>query len=489
VRFVLTLGVKVGSKSGQNFLKKTDAMRLTAVVAMLALGPLRLPAQTTTSLLVLHTFTAPSGQPVANNDGAHPAAGLVLSGNTLFGTTAYGGAAGYGTVFQVNTDGSDFTTLYSFTNGTDGATPMAPLLVAGGMLYGTASAGGSSNDGTIFMLDTAGSNFSTLYTFTNGEDGAAPAAGLLLAGSTLYGTTAGTSSGSSFGTMFMMNTNGSAFGLLHRFSAPISNTNSDGILPSGPLILLEGLVYGTATDGGSHGTGTLFEADAGGSNFGSFYTFAATSGFPPSNGNGAYPQGGLVSSGNALYGAAQYGGSNGWGTVYQYDVGGSGFSPLYSFTGGEDYLNPQGPLTLSSNMIYGTTPATIFGLTTNGTDFTNLFSFPFTTSDGLGDYTNATGFDPNGGLVPSGQSFFGTALDGGTNGYGTVFAFNFFPAPAPLTIQQASNAVILTWPNSVFALQSAPSLAGPFTNVPSATSPYTNILAGSQMFFRLLFAN
>jgi uncharacterized repeat protein (TIGR03803 family) len=460
-------------------------MRFAAVIAILALGPLGLSAQTTTSFLVLHTFTALSGKPLANSDGASPLAGLVLCGHTLFGTTADGGGAGFGTVFRVNTDGSCFRTLYNFTNGTDGATPMAPLLVAGGMLYGTASAGGAASHGTVFALATGGSNFSTLYTFTNGMDGAKPSAGLLLSGSTLYGTTAGTISGSSYGTVFMMNTNGYPFSVLHRFSAPssIHFTNDDGFSPSGPLFLSGSTLYGVTTDGGANGYGTLFTNASDGPSFGPAYTFAALSGFPLINSDGANPQGGVVLSGATLFGAAYDGGSNGWGAVYQCDLDGSAFGPLYSFTAGADYSNPQGPLIVSSNMLYGTTPATIFGLTTNGGGFTNLFSFPLGISDGSGHLTNALA--PNGGLVLAGQSFYGTAQSGGINGFGTVFAFNLFPAAIPLTVQQAPGAVILTWTNSAFALQSAPTLNGTFTNVPGATSPCTNALSGSQMFFRL----
>jgi uncharacterized repeat protein (TIGR03803 family) len=463
-------------------------MRLTAVVAILAFGPLRLPAQTTTSLFVLHTFSATSGNPATNYDGAHPAAGLVLSGNTLFGTTTNGGAGGYGTVFQVATNGTGFSTLYSFTNGTDGATPLAPLLLTNGMLFGTASEGGTSGFGTVFTLDTGGSNFSTLYTFTNGEDGAGPAAGLLLAGDTLYGSTAGTSSGSSYGTLFMINTNGSNFVSLHKFSKPVTpyETNVDGFLPSGPLVLSGSTLYGVTHLGGKHGTGTLFAAASDGSSFATLYPFAAAS-YPFVNGGGAYPQGGVVLSGLDLFGAASYGGSGGGGSVYEIGDVGSGFLPLCEFTFGEENSNPQGPLILSSNMLYGTTPAAIFGLNTNGTDFTNLFSFPSTATNESGEYVNPTGFDPNGGLVLNGPSFYGTAQDGGTNGYGTVFALNQVPVSVALTIQQAAGAVILSWVNPVYALQSAPALTGPFTNVPSATSPYTNTLTGSQLYFRLLF--
>ena len=93
----------------------------------------RLTAQTFTNL---HSFI---GQP---SDGDFPDAGLILSGNTLYGTASGGGSSGNGTVFAVNTDGTSFTTLYSFTalvSGTnsDGAGPVAGLILSGNTLYGT----------------------------------------------------------------------------------------------------------------------------------------------------------------------------------------------------------------------------------------------------------------------------------------------------------------------------------------------------------------
>jgi len=450
-------------------------MRLIAIVALFALGLLRLSAQTTTtSFLDLYAFTLTSGQPGTNDDGAYPAAGLILSGNTLFGTTTVGGSAGYGTIFQVNTDGSDFNTLYTFTNGVDGSTPMAPLLFADGVLYGTASAGGESDYGTVFAISVEATNFSALYAFTNGADGARPESGLLLAGGALCGTTTGTMSGSSYGSLFMLNTNGAGFSVLHRFSAPVSGINNDGFSPSGTLILQGGLLYGVTTDGGRHGTGTLFEAATNGSSFDTFYSFSAVS-LSLTNAGGANPQGGLVSSGNVLYGAAYFGGANGYGTIFSYDTAHTAFSPIYAFSGGEDYIHPQGPLILSSNLLYGTTADTIFSVTTNGTEFTDVFST-----------NNADDFGPNGGLVFAGQTFYDTTQDSGTNEVGMVFAVSMVPSAIPLTIQQAPDAVILTWSNPAFLLQSAPALTGPFTNVTGANSPYTYPATGSQAFFRLL---
>jgi len=70
----------------------------------------------------------------------------------LYGTTPYGGASGGGTVFAINTDGTGFRNLHSFTGGSDGANPFAGLILSGNTLYGTASSGGSSGSGTVFSI-------------------------------------------------------------------------------------------------------------------------------------------------------------------------------------------------------------------------------------------------------------------------------------------------------------------------------------------------
>jgi hypothetical protein len=59
------------------------------------------------------------------------------------------------------------------------------------------------------------------------------------------------------------------------------------------------------------------------------------------------------------------------------------------------------------------------------------------------------------------------------------------PSPIPLNYQGDGNKLVLTWNDPSFALQSAPTLTGIFTNIPGATSPFTNALAGSAKFFRL----
>jgi uncharacterized repeat protein (TIGR03803 family) len=123
-------------------------------------------------------------------DGAAPEAALVQTANgDLYGTTVGGGTYGAGTVFQITTNGG-FILLYSFTNGDDGANPEAALVqAANGDLYGTTSTGGINGFGTVFQITTNGA-FTALYSFSGGEDGGEPAGGLVASpGGWLYGIT------------------------------------------------------------------------------------------------------------------------------------------------------------------------------------------------------------------------------------------------------------------------------------------------------------
>src|SRR5579871_5041798 len=130
---------------------------------------------------VLYKFKGGTG------DGDTPSSAVVDMNGTFYGTTAYGGKYNQGTVFKVTSSGTE-RVLHSFQSGSDGAVPNG-LVARNGTLYGTTSRGGSSNDGTIFSVTTAGKEV-VLYTFKGGADGATPHAGLVSAGGTLYGTTA-----------------------------------------------------------------------------------------------------------------------------------------------------------------------------------------------------------------------------------------------------------------------------------------------------------
>jgi uncharacterized repeat protein (TIGR03803 family) len=217
----------------------------------------------------LHDFTQMFPPPLPpvftwiNSDGAAPQAGLNLSGTTLYGTASTGGDFGYGTVFAVNTDGTGFTTLYSFSalsgeqTNSDGAAPLASLILSGNTLYGTASEGGIGV-GTVFAVNTDGSNFRTVYSFGSTIGGGeTPVAGLILSGNTLFGTTEfGGYVGN--GTVFKVRTDGSGFEVLHSFTGTTNSFyNGDGASPN-DLILSGNTLYGTTYEGGSSAAGTIF---------------------------------------------------------------------------------------------------------------------------------------------------------------------------------------------------------------------------------------
>jgi len=103
--------------------------------------------------------------------------GLVLSGGTLYGTTWASGCVSppdNGTVFKVNTNGTGYTVLKRFT-GSDGSGPAAGLVLSGGTLYGTTANRGNSNKGTLFRIDLpptvltvegSGSSISNAFAFS-----------------------------------------------------------------------------------------------------------------------------------------------------------------------------------------------------------------------------------------------------------------------------------------------------------------------------------
>jgi uncharacterized repeat protein (TIGR03803 family) len=334
-----------------------------------------------------------------------------------------------------------FTTLYSFaasrTNSsgvytnTDGAYPQGELILSGSTLYGTAGSGGSSGAGTVFKVNSDGTGFSALYNFTalsiysqTNSDGASPNGGLILSGNTLYGATY---NGGAFGggTVFAVNTDGTGFTNLHNFPG------SGGANPNGDLILAGSTLYGTTYDGGggvySSGNGTVFAVSTNGTDFRTVYRFTAGN---FGNSDGANPHAGLTLSGSTLYGTASLGGTfgSGDGTVFAVSTDGTGFTNLHNcnFSDG-DY--PDGGLILSGSTLYGTASlggssggGVVFAINANGTGYTNLYNF--TATSGSPYYTNSEGATPLANLILSGKALFGTTSWGGGNGNGTVFAMN-----------------------------------------------------------------
>lgn len=125
-------------------------------------------------------------------DGNNPHGNLTLVGTTLYGmTSSHGGGANNGTIFKLDPNGDHYTTLHGFTGGaSDGSGPTGSLTPSGSILYGMTSAGGAENLGTIFEIGTDGSGFTTLHDFgSEVANGRGPLGSLALDGNTLYGMT------------------------------------------------------------------------------------------------------------------------------------------------------------------------------------------------------------------------------------------------------------------------------------------------------------
>ena len=437
-----------------------------------------------------------------NFDGADAEGGVILSGNTLYGAALQGGTNGTGAIFKINTDGTAFSVLHAFN---DAGTPVANLILSGNYLYGTTENGGTNNDGSVFKIGVDGSNFETLYSFSavndlagTNADGANPEAGLVLAGSSLFGTATGGGTNGN-GTIFRINTDGTGFTNLYTFSALVANpggtrTNGDGAFPAAALTLQDGILYGTAEFGGAGGSGTVFAMATNGTAFTNLYSFSTQTDLE--NSDGAYPVTGVACAGGELFGTTLNGGTNGNGTLFALDLNDGSFTNLHIFSSATDSMNldgaqPATTLALSGGTLYGTTEfggsgsvGTIFSVSTNGANFAALYNFtPIALDPSLGAFTNNDGASPQGALVLSGNSIYGAALNGGTGGSGGLYVLSL--GPIPLNLQTINHAMVLTWGNPAFSLLSATNANGTYAVVPGADSPYTNNFPLPKQFFSL----
>lgn len=270
------------------------------------------------------------------NDGADPRAGVVFDqSGSLFGTTAGGGGTascnslvvGCGTVFELSPPSASGgawseAILYSFTGGSDGAEPAAPVVFdKAGDLYGTTFCGGVvtcqslDGGGTVFELTQSSGQWveTVLHDFGTFGDGYSPGAGLLI--------------------------------------------DKSGVLVS------------TTPMGGANGDGTVFGL-APPSKPGGEWSYAVLYNFPESQTDGLVPQGGVISVNGMLYGTTTGGGENVLGTVFQLARSHGEVwkeTGLYSFKGGSDGRNSVAGLLLHDGALYGTT--TLGGQSNGGTVF------------------------------------------------------------------------------------------------------------------------
>ena len=269
---------------------------------------------------VLHSFT---GGFTGEEQGQNPYTSLVLdAAGNVYGTTFNGGdltcygagGLGCGVIFEVDTKGV-FTVLHVFTGvPDDGSTPAGGVVLdSDANLYGTTQLGGAFNFGTVFKIDSSGTE-TILHNF-KWPNGILPKTGLTVgAGSILYGTTyegGDTACGQAYwdrgcGTVFKINV---ATGKLARYSFP---GGASGAFPASDLVRdAAGNLYGTTDFGGDPvcNCGNVYKLDKNGvetvlHNF----TQADLAG---------YPRALYVDDAGNVYGVASQGGLYNWGYLFE----------------------------------------------------------------------------------------------------------------------------------------------------------------------------
>jgi uncharacterized repeat protein (TIGR03803 family) len=213
-------------------------------------------------------------------------------------------------------------------------------------------------------------------------------------------------------------------------------TNEEGYSPfAGVIQGSDGNLYGTTYLGGDKGGGVVYKVALDG-------TYTVLRHLGQDKQDAVLPYAGLVQAPDGvIYGTTLRGGTSDKGTVFRVTTSGD-FSIIHSFSG-QDGENPEGAMVVGADgNLYGTTlqggdgnRGTVFKITTAGT-LTTLYSFPSLGAFNLqGQAINATGANPRAGLLLAADgNFYGTAYQGGTGGFGTVFRIT--PAGA-LTVVHA----------------------------------------------------
>lgn len=347
---------------------------------------------------LLHSFGS-TGQ-----DGTEPTGDLSLLNGVLYGITYGGGSAGFGTVYSITEAGAE-QILYNFRGTPDGRSPASGLLYSNGAFYGTTQSGGLADWGTVFSL-TPGRTENVLHSFRAPKARNPSYATLASVNGTFYGET---NIGGKYqqGLVFSVTPSGTVT-ILHNFG----DHAGDGTSPSGGLIAINGVLYGTTSGGGTSGKGTLFSITTSGAET-VLHSFAGGADGTTPLSRPAYFQG-------ALYGTtAGTAGSNA-GIIYRMMIGGAEtVLHIFRSTGGP--ASPIGAgLTPMNGMLYGMTSAggkynkgTIYRVTANGA-VTVLHDFAGSPTDAEHPEFSY--------LYPLNGTLYGTSYVGGASGNGAFFS-------------------------------------------------------------------
>jgi len=336
------------------------------------------PAPTGWTETVLYSFCVSYGCP----DGQQPSGALIFDSNgNLYGTTVYGGAYGYGTVFELSPSQSGWTetVLYSFCPGGYDCNGLRDLYPGAGVtmdksgnLWGTTGWGG------VFELSPSQGRWTENIAYFVGDSD--PAGVALDSAGNVYGVAEqGGINSYPGGYVFELSKSSGIESVLYGFEKNAAGKFAQGYNPnSTPVFDAKGNLYGTTQYNGVSSSmigGTVYKLTPGKKK----WAFRLLHTFNGKNGDGIEPYGTMAvdASGN-VFGATSLGGAsecqgtkNYCGTVFEISLSGSTYTEtvLWSFneTDGE---HPMGGVILDkSGNVYGTTFAGGTGTWSNGVVF------------------------------------------------------------------------------------------------------------------------
>ena len=306
---------------------------------------------------------------------------------------------------------ASLTTLYTIPSRNDGAQPLAALLNLNGKLYGATPEGGAENLGAVYSVNSATGAEKLIYSFTGGADGSQPEGPLVAVDGMLYGTASQGGTGGGYGTIYKIDPTTGSETILYSFGAGALNGE-----PQCGLLLYDGMLYGVAAIGGDSDNGYVFRVDPGTGSETTLYSFQGAS-----QGDASYPTTALVRHHTMLYGTTYRGGKADKGAIYRIDPATGEEKTLHSFGSGTDGQDPQGSLVETGGKFYGTTfgggqfnQGTVFVFDPAAHTESALYNFQYAGDGGL----------PWAGLLNYGGLLYGTTNSGGPTGLGTVFSID-----------------------------------------------------------------
>jgi uncharacterized repeat protein (TIGR03803 family) len=327
-----------------------------------------------------------------------------------------GGIYNQGIIYEYDPVADSYTKKFQFQDTLDGYSPEGKLLLASnGKLYGATLKGGINGLGVLFEYDFVNNIYTKKFDF-NGINGSRPSANLMeAANGQLFGVT---SQGgvNAQGVIFEYNF------LSNTFNKRVDFDSSSSLSGSvyGLVKFSNGNLYGVTKFGGTNGIGSLFEYNP------TSFLFTEKVNFDGVN-LGSLPNGALiVGSDNKLYGTTNGGGSLSDGVLYQYDPITNIFAKKIDFDKATKGGKPiGGVIEKGAGVLYGLT--SLGGV--NGGPQGNgvLFAYNFNTNVFTKkiDFNNlVNGKNPDGLLITTSSGIYGTTPLGGTANSGTLFRYN-----------------------------------------------------------------